>query len=165
MIRTGEGSLSGFDGLKEQLDLKKLTVIFIGCFLLSGCSKVKHVDQLLTLKGLADEQARIGAYVQEQDQNFERMLAEVKAGTLDEYLNKKEIRHAFGDPVFTRQEMTEGKEFEVWLYRYATQYFGSKKVYLYFDADGELVRSEYIEGETDGEIEQETPAEDGRQEF
>jgi hypothetical protein len=138
-------------------------IVFLGCLLLGGCAKVRHLDQLLTLKDLADEQTRLNRYIEKQDEKFERMREEARAGTLKEYSNKKKIRRAFGDPVYVRDVIKEDRELESWLYRYATAYFGSDKIYLYFDGDGNLVKSEYIEG-THGESEQETTPEDGRQE-
>ena len=142
--------------------MKKI-VIISGCLLLIGCAKVSHLDQLLTLKDLADEQVQLGQYVQEQDQNFELMLEEVKAGTLSRHSNKRNIQRAFGDPVYARNVTEDDQELESWLYRYATQYFGVEKVYLYFDLDGNLVKSEYVGG-ANGESGQETTPEDGRQE-
>ena len=144
--------------------MKRLSIIFAGCLLLCGCSKVRHLDQLLTLKDLANEQTQLGQYVEGQDRNFELMLEEVKAGTLELYSNKRKIQRAFGDPVYARNVVEDDQELESWLYRYATQYFGAEKVYLYFDLDGNLVKSEYIEG-TNGESGQETTPEDGRQEI
>ena len=144
--------------------MKRLSIIFAGCLLLCGCSKVRHLDQLLTLKDLANEQTQLGQYVEGQDRNFELMLEEIKAGTLELYSNKRKIQRAFGDPVYARNVVEDDQELESWLYRYATQYFGAEKVYLYFDLDGNLVKSEYIEG-TNGESGQETTPEDGRQEI
>jgi len=165
MIETGAGFLCGSGGSKQGENcLKRIVIIFIGCLLLSGCAKVRHLDQLLTLKDLADEQTRLGKYVEEQDRNFELMLEEAKAGTLDQYSNKRKIQRAFGDPVYARNMKEGDQELESWLYRYATKYFDVEKIYLYFDLDGNLVKSKYIEG-TNGESGQETTPEDGFQEI
>ena len=140
--------------------MRKIIIMFLGCVLASGCSKVSHLDQLLTLKDLAEEQEAANQYIEKQDRNFDLMLKEAKAGTLDQYSNKREIRQAFGDPVFAR-DFVEGDEVgEFWLYRYVTQYFGAEKIYLYFDNDGNLFKSEYKE-EENGEIGQETSPENG----
>ncbi|MBN1870185.1 MAG: hypothetical protein JW847_06410 [Candidatus Omnitrophica bacterium] len=144
--------------------MKKFVIIFTGCLFLCGCAKVSHLDQLLTLKGLADEQEQLNQYIKAQDRNFERMLEEAKAGTLKSYSNQKKVRKAFGEPVFARNETIESRELEMWLYRYATAYFGGEKIYLYFDLNGDLVKIQYIEA-AHGESKQETAAEDGRQEI
>jgi len=135
--------------------------MFAGVLLLSGCAKVRHLDQLLTLKGLADEQVQMNRYVKKQDENFESLVEEIQKGTRNRYSNKRKIRRAFGEPIFVRPVTDGDQELESWLYRYAAEFFGSEKVYLYFDASGSLVKSEYIE-EKDGKVAKETETEDGR---
>jgi len=100
---------------------------------------------------LADEQVKMNKYVEEQDQRFEQMLSEVQAGTLDQYLNKKKIVRAFGNPIHVKHVNKNDQELESWLYRYSTQFFDSEKIYLYFDPNDNLVESEYI-GKKDGKI-------------
>lgn len=131
--------------------MKKISILFFTVLVFCGCAKVKHLDQLLTLKGLADEQVAMNQYIEKQDQIFELMLEEAKAGTLDQYLNKRRILRAFGDPIFVKHVKGDGQELESWLYRYSTEFFNSEKIYLYFDPDGNLVKSEY-KGRNNGEI-------------
>lgn len=115
--------------------------------LLSGCAKIQHMDQLLTLKSLADEQTQLNKYTEGQDKKFELLLVEVKAGTLKRYPTKKQILRAFGDPVYARGVLKDGRALESALYRHSTNFFGAEKIYLYFDADGNLVQSEHVEGQ------------------
>jgi len=131
--------------------MRKISVLFLTFIVLGGCAKVQHLDQLLTLKSLADEQVVMGQYVEEQNQKFELMIKEVEAGTLDQYLNKKKILRTFGDPIHVKHVNKNDQELESWLYRYSTQFFDSEKIYLYFDTDDNLVESEYI-GKKDGKI-------------
>jgi len=148
MIRIGAGSLCGFDGNEclvwGENHLRKISILFLALIGLSGCAKVQHLDQLLTLKALADEQVVMGQYVEEQNQKFELMIEEVKAGTLDQYLNKKRILRTFGNPIHVKHINKNDQELESWLYRYSMQFFDSEKIYLYFDPDDNLVESEYI---------------------
>jgi hypothetical protein len=68
MIRIGAGFSFGFDGSKKgEGFLKRIVIIFTVCLFLGGCAKVGHIDELLTLKDLANEQDQIGQYVEEQD--------------------------------------------------------------------------------------------------
>lgn len=131
--------------------MRRIMTLFILTCALGGCAKVSHMDQLLTLKGVADEQTRIKKFVDEQDRRFDKMVEEAKAGTLDQYINKREFMRTFGKPVFVTMVKEEDRELEAWLYRHATEYFHADKIYLYFDADGNLVRSEYQEA-NDGEV-------------
>ena len=130
--------------IKEDNHLKKIFILFLIILVFSGCAKAKHLDQLLTLKGLADEQAKMNQYVEKQDQKFELMLSEVQAGTLELYLNKRKIVRAFGNPIHVKHVNKNDQELESWLYRYSTKFFDSEKIYLYFDPDDNLVESEYI---------------------
>ena len=131
--------------------LRKILRIIVGTLALCGCAKVSHLDQLLTLKGVADEQTQIGKFVDEQDRKFDTMVAEAKAGTLDQYGSKQKIVRTFGEPVHVQNVMENNRELEACLYRYSTEFFDTDKVYIYFDADGSLVRSEYWENK-DGKI-------------
>ena len=157
--------MSGSDGHEQRKGcLRKVVIMLLGCVLAGGCAKVSHLDQLLMLKGLSDEQAAVNQYVQTQDRNFDLMLKAVRDGTLEQYSTARKMRQAFGEPVFARKVTQEDQEMESWLYRYATQYFGAEKVYLYFDLKGNLVKSEYVE-ENDGKIREETAPEDGREDI
>ncbi len=40
--------------------------------------------------------------------------------------------------------MLEGSQVERWIYRPYVKYFNTELVYLYFDADGKLIKSEYF---------------------
>jgi len=131
--------------------LREISILFLTLIVLSGCAKVQHLDQLLTLKSLADEQVVMSQYVEEQDQKFELMIEEIEAGTLNQYLNKKKILRTFGDPIYVKHVHKNDQELESWLYRYSTQFFDSEKIYLYFDPDDNLVESEYIR-KRDGKI-------------
>ena len=110
--------------------MKKIGILLFAIFVFSGCAKVKHLDQLLTLKGLADEQVVMNQYIEKQDQIFELMIEEAKAGTLDQYLNKKRILRTFGDPIFVKHVKKDDQELESWLYRYPMEFFDSEKIYL-----------------------------------
>ena len=131
--------------------MRRIMILFIFTCALGGCAKISHMDQLLTLKGVADEQTRIGKFVEAQDRKFDKMVKEAKDGTLDQYINKRKFVRAFGEPVVVTMVQEDDRELESWLYRHAMAYFHAEKIYLYFDADGNLVRSEYQEAH-DGEV-------------
>jgi len=111
-----------------------LTIIF----LTSGCSTVGHMDELLRLKGYSKEKDRQENIVQRQNKNFENLTAAVSSKGLKHFPDKKSILKGFGKPVFTYDVVKEGKNQDVWLYRYSTKFFGSDKIYLYFDQQGKL---------------------------
>lgn len=126
--------------------MKKLMITFVSLFLLSGCAKIKHLGPLLVLKDLSEEQEQLNEYVDAQDKKFELLIEEAKSGTLGQYLDKKRILEIFGEPILKKEAGANNPETECWLYRYATRYFGSEKVYLYFNKEEKLVLWKYIEG-------------------
>ncbi len=121
---------------------KILYLICIVC-LLGGCAKIKHLDQLLLIKGLSDEQIAIDAYIEEQEGYFDQLLTEINEGSFDAYQTKKQIVKSFGEPISIDTLNDNGPAVELWLYRPPTEYFDTKKVYMYFNQEGRIVDWNY----------------------
>lgn len=116
--------------------VKKILYLFLCVFVVSGCAKIKHLDQLLLIKGMSDEQADIDDFVESQTVGFNNLLNSIQQGSFDEYKTKDQIYQAFGEPIIKEKVEMDQQEFEVWLYRKPVGYFKSKKVYIYFDQAG-----------------------------
>ena len=127
------------------MNIKFLSFLGILFLFPMGCAKLQHMDELLTLKGIADEQKRQARYVQEQDQRFEKLRAVVQSGQIKKFSNQKQIASKFGQPIYTKTIEKDSQTLELWIYRYSVKYFDSDKVYLYFDQEGKLVDSVYEE--------------------
>lgn len=127
-------------------------LFFIILFLLTGCAKLEHLQELLTLQGLSDDRDQQDLYVQRQDENFERLLAAAKKNSLDQFSHKKKFLKAFGNPLFTEQVSLKGESMEKWIYRYATKAFGSPKVYVYFEKSGKMKHWQYFSREVKKEV-------------
>lgn len=121
-----------------------LVLIFIP-FFLAGCTKLAHLDQLLTLKDLSTEQEEMARDIKRRDAQFERLVAAVQEGTIRAYKSQKSVSRKFGPPIYVRHIEEEGRRLDVWVYRYAAQFFDSPKVYLYWDESRYLVRWKYDE--------------------
>lgn len=103
----------------------------------AGCAELQHLDQALTLKAYSDEKDAQNKYVARHDALFEEMWREAqKPEAFKAGLTKPGFARAFGDPVFCRQAGV----LEECLYRRIVKPLESPKIYLYFDAQGELVR-------------------------
>jgi len=111
----------------------------------NGCAKLAHMQELLTLKAMSDNGDEQRRFVEAQDSRFETLLEKVKNNQLGEYSSRKSIFRAFGEPIFTKQVQRNNQTQEQWLYRYATKFFDSPKVYLYFDNTGKLIDWQYFE--------------------
>ena len=122
----------------------RIIVGLMGLLFLTGCAKLQHLDQLLTLKAVSDEQARMDQTVERQNQKFQELIKAVQDGSVKNYPDQKSIAKKFGEPILKRETNKEGQTLEYWLYRYATKYFDSEKIYLYFDHEAKLISSEYV---------------------
>jgi hypothetical protein len=75
---------------------------------------------------------------------FDLLLKDIKHAKLKLGISKKEVFSRYGQPVL--ESVSDDQEMLVrLLYRYPTKFFGSTKVYLYFDANEKLVKWELIE--------------------
>ncbi len=149
MIKIGEGFLCIFGGWVKKVHMKKFYPLFFILFFLTGCAKVEHLQELLTLKALSDDRDRQDIYIRNHDESFERLLTAVKNNSLDQFPDKKSFLKAFGKPLLSEQTVWKGEPREKWLYRYPTRAFGSPKVYLYFDKSGKLKSWQYSPGQED----------------
>ena len=139
---------------KYPLRIKAMDKILISIFVLAflgGCTKLEHLDQLLTLKSLSDDQTQQKKYVESQNKKFEALLKVVKNNELNKYPDKKSILEAFGEPIFSKTVYDDEEVREEWLYRYSEKLSGSEKVYLYFNTMGRLVNWRHFLPETNKE--------------
>ena len=127
--------------------MRYISILVISVILLCGCAKVEHLDQLLTLKSLSDNQAQQTKLVESRDKKFGKLLEAIKSNRLSEYPDKKSVFNTFGEPIFIKKTVKDEKPIEKWLYRCAVKMTGSEKVYLYFDDAGKLVDSLYVKPE------------------
>ena len=101
--------------------------------LFSGCAKVAHLDELLTLKSFSNDQATTNKDVDKKNTQFDLLLTMVQSGDISRYKDQKSIVEHFGAPILSRERTENGKKIDEWIYRYQTQFFDSPKVYLQFD--------------------------------
>jgi hypothetical protein len=105
------------------------------------------MDELLLLKRLAREQDQMAAAVSETNQKFSALTDVVQSGQISGYPDQAAIQDAFGPPLVVESTQADEQVLERWLYRRSTDFFGSPKVYLYFNASGRLMKWDYINRE------------------
>jgi len=115
--------------------------------LFSGCTKLKHLPQLLTLKKYSEEQEEINALVNEHDKKFKQMLAEINTGEIHQHKTGVDLKSIFGDPILIKKSSLKGNGVEIWLYRYSKGFFKKDKVYFTLSLIGEVISFEYVKGE------------------
>lgn len=126
-----------------------ILLLFLAFSFLTGCAKLEHLPELLTLQDLSDDRGQQDLYVRNHDESFERLLQAVQDNSINQFPDKKSFLKAFGKPLLTRQVAWKGETLERWLYRYATKPFGSPRVYLYFDPSGKLKDWQCFPGQED----------------
>ena len=124
--------------------MQNFIFIILSFMMLSGCAKLAHLQELLTLKDVADNHAFQKKYVHQQNDNFKKLLEAVQNNSLTNGSDTISITKTFGDPILTKEIERDGQNLQRWLYRRADKLYNAEKVYLYFDSTGKLVNWEHI---------------------
>ena len=124
--------------------MKRFLYVVLVIILFAGCSKLAHLSQLLTLKSYSEEQADLDKYVDTQYKNFDLMIKAFKSKEIYKLKNKDAFLEKFGDPIFSRVDIVNGKQEDILLYRKPKAFFNSDKMYIYFDKNGNLLNIQYV---------------------
>ncbi len=108
-------------------------LFFISLVLMCGCETMSHMDELLTLKSVADNQREMDIYLKKQEKGFKKLLDDIKNDKLRKGESKNYIISTYFEPVLTKKSGDLKDIREVLLYRHPTEYFKSERVYLYID--------------------------------
>ena len=125
----------------------RILILIVGLIFLNGCAKIAHLQELLTMKALSDNQDAQSKDVKKQDEKFKKLLEVVNNNQMSQYPNKKSFLKAFGEPIFFKEIEKDGQKLEQWLYRYSTKLFDSERMYIYFDREGKLVSWRHVKPE------------------
>ncbi len=124
--------------------MTRFFLLLLVCLLGTGCAKLAHLQQLLTLKAYSEDKDRQEEFVRQHNERFGRLMEAVRDQTITRYETRQQILRDFGPPVFKRKEGAGGQGREQWLYREATAYFEGDRVYFYFDNQGNMTDWEYV---------------------
>ena len=124
--------------------MKKIWPLVCSLFLLTGCAKLAHLQELLTLKDYSDDHDQQEVYIKNHDASFERLLVAVKNNSFNQFPDQKSFLKTIGKPILIKKVVLNGESMERWLYRYTRKSFDSPKVYLYFDQFQKLRQWEYF---------------------
>ena len=114
--------------------------VYLVIVLLCGCAKVAHLNELLTLKRVADSQKQIEIYLAKQERGFNKLNEDIKNKVLVKGQLKRSIIAKYSEPVLTKVPEPENAGIkEILLYRHPTNYFKSDRIYLYFDNGNKLI--------------------------
>ena len=114
------------------------------CIFLTGCAKLQHLPQLLTLKAMDEEGTGMAQEIERHDKKFEELIALYKANKLYDYPTKKSVRKHFGEPIQEKEVLQGDAIVDRWLYRRSVEKEGAEKLYLFFTKDGKLMSFDYV---------------------
>jgi len=118
---------------------KRVFLIISFLIFLSGCAKMQHMDKLLDLKSLSDNQTKQEQFLLRQENKFQLLLADVKKGRLKKGISRGSIISRYGEPISAKEIQNDARIAEQFVYRHPEQIFGSEKVFLSFDKRGKLI--------------------------
>jgi hypothetical protein len=119
---------------------KRIFLIFVSVFFLFGCTIIKYKDELLTLKRLGADQAKQEQFLIQQEKKFQLLLSDIKKGVLKKSFSRREILSRYGEPISMKKIENDFNISEQFVYRHPEQFFGSEKVYLFFDKNSKLIK-------------------------
>jgi hypothetical protein len=116
--------------------MRILAIFFI--FLVSGCVYMKadkgDIGTLLDIKRSEESEKE---YLKKASENFERAVTKINTGEIKIGVKKTEVVQKIGDPLLQYKKAGG----ETFVYRPSEDaWFKGKKVYLYFDSNGQLAR-------------------------
>jgi hypothetical protein len=112
--------------------------------LVSGCSIAKNLEEIKTLKSVANSHDEMADYVAKRDKQFEALLQLVKADDLADFESKRDFEVKFGQPIAVKKVKHEGITVDRWLYRYSLEPIDSDKVYLTFNTKDKLLKTNLV---------------------
>jgi hypothetical protein len=124
------------------LEMQFLTGFIVSSLAIALAAGCANMDKMLALKSLGNSQKQMQGYVKKQDALFKKLVRNLTKGRLKPRTLKSRIVTTYGEPIIEFKNYHNADE-EVFLYRYARDYFNSDKVYLYFNKSEELIRWEH----------------------
>ena len=121
-------------------------IIVVILFCICGCISIDDIRGLKTLKRVSGSQARQDKVIKIQEAKFQKLLKYIQNDKLRKGSSKKWVMSAFGEPSLVREIKDDAIRKEFIMYRHPDKFFGSERVYLYFNKDHTLIEWKREEG-------------------
>lgn len=118
----------------------KIIAVFLILVFTCGCSTVSGLKRLQALSISRDEQE---AQLKEEEQKFKQLLEDFSSGKIERGISKDKIIETYGEPISASKINKDSSFLDELMYRLPTQFFGSEKVFLYFNNGDKLVDFRY----------------------
>ncbi len=113
-------------------------LLILSC--ISGCATVGALNKLQELSSDRDGQQ---AYVKEGAVKFKQLVSDFSSGAIKAGISKDEIIEIYGEPISVKNIKTVSSFKEEFMYRHPAQFFGSERIFLYFDSGSKLIDAKY----------------------
>jgi len=128
------------------IKIRGICLIILMLALFSGCSVLRHSQEIRTLQELSASGSEIDDYLEKQKKKFYLLRDLVLSAQIKKGIRKEQFIEQYGDPVLSTLS-GKGKEEETLLYRDPTGFFDSDRIYAVFDCSGRLVSWELVPAE------------------
>jgi len=112
--------------------------IMLGC---SGCVILGNLDEVFTLQGYSNNKDEQHQFVKETNDHYDALSKTIDSGHINDYKDEISFVKLFGDPLI-KKNLNNGEQ--RWLYRHAIFRLSKDKIYLYFNAQGQLIKWEKL---------------------
>ena len=100
------------------------------------------MEQLLVMGDYSRDKNVQHKMIQDSDALYDALVVVIKSDKIKNYPDQTAIRGNFGEPVAIKTITIGASSQEQWLYRHAIPQKAKDKVYLYFGAQGKLIKYE-----------------------
>ena len=118
--------------------MRRVVFVFLIAFSLSGCFRKDRAQAIATLEALAEERAAQEEIIESERARFSLLIKAVEDGTIKKGLSEEEIHRLYGKPQIIKHPDAADID-KILVFAEPLNYFGTEKVYLYFDQDEKLV--------------------------
>jgi len=120
--------------------ITRVLTVFSVCLILGGCILLPGGKRIVRLQGYSANRTQIEMYVEQQEELYSKLKADINSGALRLGIPKQIILERYSDPIFCNDDPQVGPPdiAEICLFRRPTVYFTTDKVYLYFDKNYKL---------------------------
>ncbi len=107
---------------------------------LCGCEIIQHKDQLLTMADYSRDKNSQSKLVDQVNDHYNALVVVINSGKIKDYSDQAAILRNFGQPIAKKRIAVGLETQEQWLYCEGILQKAKDKVYLYFDAQGQLIK-------------------------
>jgi len=123
---------------KTKINHPYLILLSLFVLFLSGCVYITHFDEVMFLKGLADNQKQMQAQLKREGRLYNMLKSDIDNGRLEKLTQKGRIFRLYGEPTLCKPAEEEGNIKEICIYRNPSGGLLAEIILLKLDAQDRL---------------------------